>query len=154
MAVLVIIAIISAFALPGMQQLQANSRLSSGASSFETILAFAKSTAAIQRRTIVVLTTTTGVTVRQDTTTGTVLQNYDLPTAVTMDTKIASTTTAISNVQFTPVGLLQKTDGTAVSITTRVCTSAIKTDVGRTISVSSRGRITTRRDTDATLCNP
>lgn len=158
--VMAIIGIVTAFALPGLRELLANSRVRATASDIETAIAFAKSTAATTRQSVVITTTATGYQVRRSTSpvslTGTIIQSYGLGSTAAVTTVIKGTSTAVSNFQFTPTGFLQQVAPpavpSAVALTIHVCDAASKAERGRTLDITTRGRILVRRDSSAANC--
>lgn len=160
MITVAIAAIISAFAIPGFQDLMARNRINSVAEEVASSLASARTTAVTQRRTVVLQTTTGsgGWMVYLDCTTPSAtcttskrIESHQVLAPITI-THVPVTATEVS---FRPSGMVVQTlpAGGGIDLVITICDSTRSDEVGKDVSISRVGKITSRLHASASTCN-
>jgi type IV fimbrial biogenesis protein FimT len=158
MITVAIASILAAFAVPAFQDMMARNRVGSTAQETVNLLATAKNTAVTRRRTVVMLHSAGGWEMRLDSKTGQLLQSQGIASPV--EKKVwhgATETDVVNEIHFRPNGYVERVDPTPaapLTLNMRICDSASRREVGRTVSMSRIGRITMLPHADATECNP
>ena len=161
MITVAIAAIISAFAIPGFQDLMARNRINSVAEEVATSLASARTTAVTQRRTVVLepATTEDGWMVYLDCPpsatcpTSQSIESHEVIAPMTI-THAPSTVTEVS---FRSSGMVVKSKPTPeapIDLVITICDEGRTNEIGKDVSISRVGKITSRLHADASTCNP
>lgn len=157
MLALAITAIITAFAVPGFQDLMARSRVNSATEELVNALQQARTTAISRARVVVLVPTDNTWTFRLDTDTGDVLSEHVMPATLQLRAwHGAPPGTDVEEVTFLASGMvrLTKPSDLPLELTLEVCDSGSVREVGRNVTLSRVGRLAVAPHANRTVCNP
>lgn len=154
--VILVMAIVAALAVPGLQQAQANARARAAAGDLVTALLEARNQAAGKQRPV-------SLTSQGGWQNGWIMA-FELPLPGVPDLAahrgVADTVTivddpAVAGVVFQPNGLVGTTAGVPINtVEFVVCDDGVTTERGNTVWLSRTGRTGLTRHADASVCNP
>lgn len=159
MVTVVIVAIITAFAIPGFQDLRVKGRISAAAEEVSSSLQLARNTAIVRRRVVVLVPFNGGWDTWMDAvTTGTRLSSHTIPAPVVLTAwQGATVTDSVDRITFKISGQVEKTLPAAaapLNMTIRICDSSVNNEIGRDVTMSPIGRIAVTPHSDKSVCNP
>lgn len=152
--VLSIGALLAAFAIPGFQDMSAKNRVNSYAQEVTNMMALARNASVTNRRSVVMQRSGTGWEVRFDNATGTLLSQQQSTPETVQFTIVPGD---FARVVFDPTGYatVQPTNMTATSpLVIALCDSGSTREMGRNITVTRIGRVSSVQHTTPTTCNP
>jgi prepilin-type N-terminal cleavage/methylation domain-containing protein len=149
MMVLLIAAIVTAFAIPGFQDVQRKVRINALSEEVSASLASARSLAVTERRTVYLVALPSGTDkpssweLHADSTSGTLIAKHTVTSPTTLQLIPCSTcgTTPLTVIKFLPNGVIERNDTSApVDMTYRICDSSVTTEAGRDVKMNRLGR--------------
>lgn len=159
MVTVAIVAIISAFAIPGFQDMRVKGRISAAAEEVSSSLQLARNTAIVRRRTVLLVPYNGGWDTWMDAvTTGVRLSSHTVPAPVVLTAWQGSTVTdSVQRITFKTSGQVEKTlpaTAAPLNMTIRICDSSVTNEVGADVTMSPIGRIAITRHSSKSVCNP
>lgn len=161
MITVAIAAVLAAFAIPGFQDLMARNRINATAEQVATSLASARTTAVTQRRPVVMKpdVDANGWVMFLDCSSCTTSQRIEsnqiqAPMVLSLVSTPAGTVTEAT---LQPSGVVKRTLPAPVvplDLTVRICDSSIADEVGKDVTITRVGKITSRLHADKSTCNP
>lgn len=158
MIAVTVLAVITAFAVPGFQTFQTNARITTLAEEVLASLSMARTQAAVQRRRIIWVRTANGWEVWRDATTtpsGTRLsQQVISQPGVTLQVIPSVGVTPMNELRFEATGVVRRNDTSVpVDVIFRVCNSDVANEIGRDAQINRLGRMFVVKHATSATCN-
>ena len=163
MTVLLIAAVVTAYAVPGLQAAQRKVRISALSEDITASLSAARAMAVTQRRQVFLVTLPAGTDmptsweVHADSVTGTLIEQHAVTSPATLQLIPCAScgTSPLTQIKFLPNGVIERNDTSApVDMTYRICDSSVTTETGRDVKMNRLGRVLAVPHASAAVCNP